>query len=346
MPRAGGLVFALTFFLVSPAIAVDEPRVQAYILGASGGSAAADTFQLSYTVGTWFAGTQMGAETGDGILPGLWGGSPAKQSANDTSITVVGNGQRAAVLKVPPNALSMDFTVHASTNPLTTPLHVSPPVLQKALDNLNKQRSGYTRPVAGQIWEIVVMRADGSRHETLLPVSAVLTLPYPDENNDGIVDGSRPPMRADSLSVWWLDEAHALWVKLPGSTVNKSDKTVSVPVRHFSVFAIMGAPSQALAEAFAFPVPWRPHGPQAGAGPEQSGTPAGGITFSNLPSLGKIRVYTLSGRLVKEIHHDNGLPQETWDVKNDTGDDVATGTYIYVVESDGSRKTGKLVVVR
>jgi len=148
------------------------------------------------------------------------------------------------------------------------------------------------------------------------------------------------------LSVWWLDEAHSLWVKLPGGAVDPLRQNVSVPIRHFSVYAVMGAPTFQVGDVYAFPVPWRPQGSRAGLGPGQTGTLSDGITFTNMPEQAVVRVYTMSGNLVREILHSDGMPQLKWDVKNSSGEDVVSGTYIYVVESHQSRKKGQLVIIR
>ena len=103
------------------------------------------------------------------------------------------------------------------------------------------------------------------------------------------------------------------------------------------------------ADIYAFPDPWRPHGPAAGLGYGQTGTDAGGITFTNLPSECSIKIYTLSGRLVRTLHHsDTGgaIGQETWDGHVDSGDSAASGVYLWRVQSSTDGKNGKLMIIR
>src|SRR5687767_14532341 len=91
-----------------------------------------------------------------------------------------------------------------------------------------------------------------------------------------------------------------------------------------------------LGQAHAYPVPFKP---RAG---HQS------ITFTRLMPRSTVRVYTLSGELVKELVKDDPTDQLIWNpVANYLGQALASGVYIYHVESsDGSRKTGKLMVIK
>jgi hypothetical protein len=251
-----------------------------------------------------------------------------------------------ARLEVPAGALPRDWVVFASHNPASRPLAVSPAVIRRAEENLGRSRAWFTRPSDGRMWEVLVLDEAGRRFEGALAAPARLSLPYQDSDADGYVDGAQPRLRAADLAVWWLDEAHALWVKLPGSRVDTAARTVSAPVRHFSVFSVMGAPSFDPSDSYAFPVPWRPFGPAAGAGAGGTGTQAEGITFTNLPGAARIGIYALSGALVRSLEHSDGSPQLVWDVRDKDGGEVATGTYVYVVESDGNRKRGKIVIIR
>jgi len=77
------------------------------------------------------------------------------------------------------------------------------------------------------------------------------------------------------------------------------------------------------------------------------------VQFRNLPSdKGTIRIYTLSGDLVKEIGFDGraGVGTMKWDLVSRNGQDVTSGVYIYSVETDTNeafkRKIGKFVVIR
>jgi hypothetical protein len=93
------------------------------------------------------------------------------------------------------------------------------------------------------------------------------------------------------------------------------------------------------------------------------------VWFTGLPSNSTIRVFTISGELVKTIEHDaasysgsdtrrlaDGLSSETvysggehaWDLITDHDQALATGMYIFSVENNetGFIKTGRLLVIK
>ncbi|MEE9270432.1 MAG: hypothetical protein V3V49_09235 [Candidatus Krumholzibacteria bacterium] len=76
------------------------------------------------------------------------------------------------------------------------------------------------------------------------------------------------------------------------------------------------------------------------------------VEFRNLPpSRGTIRIYTLSGDLVKEISFDasGGVGTVKWDLVSRNRQDVASGVYLYAIEfQDGgfSRVVKKFTVIR
>jgi hypothetical protein len=72
----------------------------------------------------------------------------------------------------------------------------------------------------------------------------------------------------------------------------------------------------------------------------------GRIEFRGLPPECEIEVWTLAGDLVRELKHESGLSWESWDVKNDEGDEVAGGIYIYRVSSGGNERIAKFMVVK
>jgi hypothetical protein len=82
-----------------------------------------------------------------------------------------------------------------------------------------------------------------------------------------------------------------------------------------------------------YPNPWRKD--------RHSGTP---ITFDQLTTNTTIKIFTVAGHLVRTLPRAN--TRVIWDLKNDSGDAVASGLYLYLLESDkGSKTRGKLVVI-
>ena len=69
------------------------------------------------------------------------------------------------------------------------------------------------------------------------------------------------------------------------------------------------------------------------------------VVFDELAPNSKITIFTIMGVLVRELHAGAG-PLFRWDMKNDDGTDVASGVYVYLIESGGGTATGKLAVIR
>ena len=70
------------------------------------------------------------------------------------------------------------------------------------------------------------------------------------------------------------------------------------------------------------------------------------VIFRGLSRDAKIRIFTLSGELVREVDVRRQFSW-SWDVKNDKGEDVARGIYIYLVTNPaGEKKIGKIAIIR
>jgi len=59
------------------------------------------------------------------------------------------------------------------------------------------------------------------------------------------------------------------------------------------------------------------------------------MRFTNLPKDCTIRIFSLTGDLVRTIPHNNGLSFETWDLKSDQGVLVASGVYVAHFDAPG-----------
>jgi len=70
------------------------------------------------------------------------------------------------------------------------------------------------------------------------------------------------------------------------------------------------------------------------------------VTFTRLTLDATVRVYTISGELVRTIKKSSNIDSVGWDLRNESGRKVASGLYLYLSEGGGTKKTGKLVIVR
>lgn len=106
----------------------------------------------------------------------------------------------------------------------------------------------------------------------------------------------------------------------------------------------------AMKEIFAVPNPYRT-GTSADTSPFYHNFPDGSIKFYHVPKEADIKIFTVAGDLVWEAHHSNPTGEDgvvTWDVKNNHGQDVGSGVYIYRCKNttDGSDMYGRIVVIR
>jgi len=68
------------------------------------------------------------------------------------------------------------------------------------------------------------------------------------------------------------------------------------------------------------------------------------VTFDQLPSGSTVKLFTLSGRWIRTLDGSSG--QASWDLKNDSGERVASGMYFYLVtDNQGNISRGKLTII-
>lgn len=70
------------------------------------------------------------------------------------------------------------------------------------------------------------------------------------------------------------------------------------------------------------------------------------LYFNNLPARCIIRIYNLAGDLVRTIEHDDDSGSETWDLLSSDYQLIASGMYIYHVESEYGEHMGRFAVIK
>ncbi|MBI4060684.1 MAG: Ig-like domain-containing protein [Elusimicrobia bacterium] len=243
-------------------------------------------------------------------------------TAFDHAATNVLAPTAGVTLLVPANAFSADGGVTISTGGQNSTIQTATAKLL-AVDR-------FSSPVA--ILDITASDTAGNPMQPAVPLT--MTVPFSANVNPSFIDGTNPPVRVSTLSFWWLDPVTASWVRIPGAEIT-SASTLTAPVPHFSTFALIGGQDGSLSNAFAYPVPYVP---------SKQATRV--ITFQNLSTTARIRIFTLSGRLVRQIDVSDGTGRTTWDVKNSDGQDAASGAYFYLIESNSEKKKGELIIVR
>lgn len=289
----------------------------------------------------WGWGNSYQIVVGTGALDADFNAMPSTYTAN--LLTLMDFSQRNVVKAVGNASMRVDVASGALpgtglilfiANPAAGPDRISPAQIQaanaKALTNLGP------RAQALSIAEINAYDGQGALLSGNFSVPVMLDLPYATSN--GYVTGTAQA-RPKNLAAWVLNEPASLWVKLPASSVGSAQ--VTAPLKHFSVYALMAIQDQDVSQVYPFPVPWRPFADN----PARYGTLSGGITFANVPQTGTIKIYTVSGELVRELQLD-GSPAMVWDGKNALGAYVAGEVYLWVTQSGTNRKSGKLMIVR
>ncbi|MDD4004726.1 MAG: kelch repeat-containing protein [Elusimicrobiaceae bacterium] len=111
-------------------------------------------------------------------------------------------------------------------------------------------------------------------------------------------------------------------------------RRVTATLNHFSYFQLMTVTAATdLENVFIYPNPFYPNRGN------------GFVTFSNLPTSTAVRIYTLSGEKVWDGSKNSAGPL-VWEGKNSSGNKVASGVYLAVVEGAGQTKVFKVGVER
>ena len=86
--------------------------------------------------------------------------------------------------------------------------------------------------------------------------------------------------------------------------------------------------------------------------PASTSTGNGTATFANLPQRVKITIWSLNGKKIRELVEDNGDGGMTFDLKDERGEYLPSGVYVYRAvmldnqDNEGQEKLGKFAVVR
>ncbi len=70
------------------------------------------------------------------------------------------------------------------------------------------------------------------------------------------------------------------------------------------------------------------------------------IMFANLPNGCEIFIYTANGKKLISLTNDGFTGGVRWDLKNEWGDSIASGVYVYVARYKDEQKTGKFLVIK
>ncbi|HUV59147.1 MAG TPA: CARDB domain-containing protein [Desulfatiglandales bacterium] len=166
-----------------------------------------------------------------------------------------------------------------------------------------------------------------------------ISIPYPDGDQNGIVDKTN--IREASLRMFYLDENQAKWLLVPDSQVDPDGNNVTARVSHFSIYTIMQLSlASNLSEVFGYPNPCYVKRD-------------GYVRISNIPldaKQVKIYIYNVAGELVRTLEEGDGIEELAgskigkWDGRNESDEMVASGIYVYLIKSRGTKKAEKIAI--
>ena len=171
--------------------------------------------------------------------------------------------------------------------------------------------------------------------------TAAVTLPYPDSDGDGVVDGTT--MHANQLVMYSAHNAAGPWQRDLSSVVDVANRKVTGYTTHFSFFALFAPLAADLRSARAYPVPWKP-----GSGGRFDSAPGtDGIIIDNLTDSSEIRIFNVAGQLVREYKLTAAdLGFKVWDGRNSAGQKAGSGVYLVHIKSGAKIKVLKIAVER
>ncbi|MDI6792120.1 MAG: Ig-like domain-containing protein [bacterium] len=277
---------------------------------------------------------------------------PLVQLEGGRSYVLKIEGVKDAVGNRSPSALEREFTPVLPNLPVTvvkedgTGIEIDPGTFDRVVSleiNLNPQipelapqsggeTSSDPELIPGTCREYEARGADGAllgEDDFNQPVR--IRIPYP-ATEDG-----RAGLAGNNLKIYYLDEAASKWVEPAGEQeTDHNSHLITASVPHLSIFGIARDTSSPVeppsgGEFIAYPNPFR--------GPDGHKT----INFKGPGEQAKIRIFSLSGQVVKELGNEN------WDGKKwswEVGSNLANGLYIYLILDSGAKKVDKLAIVR
>jgi hypothetical protein len=70
------------------------------------------------------------------------------------------------------------------------------------------------------------------------------------------------------------------------------------------------------------------------------------LSFGNIQAGTTLTIFNTNGMFIRQLFAGNDSEPILWDLKNENGNTVGSGVYIYQVERSGEKQRGKLVIVR
>lgn len=188
------------------------------------------------------------------------------------------------------------------------------------------------KPIEGSIRDFIL-----NKQTITLKGEVTISLPYTDSDQDGIVDGTN--IAEKDLRMFSFDQKDQRWQLLSQSLAHPEENIVTAQSRQLGRVCIMSYIPPQWGDIKIYPNPCKP---------------GQKVKINNLPLSQNIMIiiYDIAGDKIRELKEgaeiEIGPGSETaiWDTRNEQGEDVASGIYLYLIKSEQSKKSGKIAVVR
>ena len=128
------------------------------------------------------------------------------------------------------------------------------------------------------------------------------------------------------------DDKTKRWITLPSEVDTNANKVVG-RTNHLSKFGIVQlSPANNLNELKVYPNPYNPK------------KHSQGLTIDGLTEEATIKIYTITGELLRKVEYGSKDGRAVWDGKNDSGEKVSSGVYIISVDSGKEKKIIKVAL--
>ncbi|MBP9127547.1 MAG: T9SS type A sorting domain-containing protein [Elusimicrobia bacterium] len=233
-------------------------------------------------------------------------------------------------MSIQSNELAVGDSVLFNETPTATPLLSStlPGKIVAANGKLSTGGDGRRLPLFNGPAEILKSRGCPAQLVSNLEQPAHLNFNF--SSNSGWVERESGRVREETLSFYRLDVDLGVWNKIPSQVKNGQ---VTATVKELGTLAVMGQEDVSLQDLRVSPNPFH------------QGTDTH-ITFANLSERATVKIFTPAGREVRRLEEADGDGLMLWDGRNSSGDAVEPGVYVYRVESPGSERQGKVMIMR
>ncbi len=204
--------------------------------------------------------------------------------------------------------------------------------ITKCSETFDNELPPYMKAIEGSYYKIEAYNINDHRMEEVGTNTTNIIIKYTDVDFNGIVDNTQ--IKAETLKLYTLNEKEELRGILE-SSCNPFATEVEGVVCHLGKFILIGAiiPEIGESKVFVWPNPCnRANGDTR-------------IVFEGLPMNTDIRIYDISGKLIRDTAGASGRWE--WDLLDNCGRNVASDVYIYIIVSEKQKiGKGKVAVIK